>query len=103
MSIKADRWIRRMAHDHEMIDPFVEDQIRTGVISYGLSSYGYDMRVAGEFKVFTNVFNVIVDRRTLARVHSWISRPNTVIFPRTHLPWPVQLSTFGFRAMCCAS
>lgn len=61
MSIKADRWIRRMALDHGMIDPFVEGQVRAGVISYGLSSYGYDMRVADEFKVFTNVFNVLVD------------------------------------------
>lgn len=61
MSIKSDRWIRHMALEHGMIDPFVETQVRRGVISYGLSSYGYDMRVTDEFKVFTNVFNVIVD------------------------------------------
>lgn len=61
MSIKPDRWIRRMALDQGMIEPFVESQVRSGVISYGLSSYGYDMRVADEFKVFTNVFNVLVD------------------------------------------
>lgn len=61
MSIKPDHWIRRMALDQGMIDPFVEHQVREGVISYGVSSYGYDMRVASQFKVFTNVFNVIVD------------------------------------------
>ncbi|MCG8351640.1 MAG: dCTP deaminase [Chloroflexales bacterium] len=61
MSIKSDRWIRGMALEHGMIEPFVDGQIRTGVISYGLSSYGYDMRVADEFKVFMNVFNVVVD------------------------------------------
>jgi dCTP deaminase len=61
MSIKPDGWIRRMAHEHGMIEPFEEQQKRDGVISYGLSSYGYDMRVTDEFKVFTNVFNVIVD------------------------------------------
>lgn len=66
MSVKSDRWIRRMAREHGMIDPFVEQQVRRGVISYGLSSYGYDMRVADEFKVFTNVFNVIVDPKAFS-------------------------------------
>lgn len=61
MSIKADRWIRRMALEEGMIEPFVERQVRDEVISYGLSSYGYDMRIANEFKVFTNVFNTLVD------------------------------------------
>ncbi len=61
MSIKPDHWIRHMALSQGMIEPFVESQVREGVISYGVSSYGYDMRVADEFKVFTNVFNVIVD------------------------------------------
>jgi dCTP deaminase len=50
-----------MALEHGMIEPFVENQVRDSVISYGLSSYGYDMRIAGEFKVFTNVFNTLVD------------------------------------------
>lgn len=61
MSIKNDRWIRRMAEEHGMIEPFETGQIREGTISYGLSSYGYDIRVAPEFKVFTNVHNVVVD------------------------------------------
>jgi dCTP deaminase len=61
MSIKPDHWIKRMALERKMIEPFVDDQVRAGVISYGLSSYGYDVRVGDEFKVFSNVFNAIVD------------------------------------------
>jgi len=61
MSIKSDRWIRKMANDHDMINPFSEKQNREGVISFGLSSYGYDLRVADEFKIFTNVNSTIVD------------------------------------------
>ncbi len=61
MPIKSDRWIRRMCEEHGTIEPFVSTQVKNGNISYGLSSYGYDIRVASEFKVFTNVHNVIVD------------------------------------------
>ena len=61
MGIKADKWIKKMALEKKMIDPFVESQVREGVISYGLSSYGYDIRVADEFKIFTNVNSAIVD------------------------------------------
>ncbi|WP_298400807.1 dCTP deaminase [uncultured Chloroflexus sp.] len=61
MPIKSDRWIRRMALEHGMIEPFVDHQVRQGVISYGLTSYGYDMRVTDHFKVFTNVYNALVD------------------------------------------
>lgn len=61
MSIKSDRWIRRMALEHGLIDPFEERQVRDGVISFGLSSYGYDMRVARHFRIFTNVNSAIVD------------------------------------------
>lgn len=61
MSIKSDRWIRRMALEQGMIEPFVDRQVREGVISYGLTSYGYDMRVTDQFKVFTNVYNALVD------------------------------------------
>jgi dCTP deaminase len=59
--LKSDRWIRRMALDHDMINPFSEKQVREGVVSYGLSSYGYDLRVADEFKIFTNVNCTVVD------------------------------------------
>jgi len=60
-SIKADRWIRKMALEHRMIEPFEDRQVRDGVVSYGLSSYGYDIRVADEFKVFTNINSTVVD------------------------------------------
>ncbi len=59
--IKSDRWIRRMAQEHDMINPYSEKQVSEGVISYGVSSYGYDLRVADEFKIFTNVNSTIVD------------------------------------------
>src|SRR5688500_2017131 len=61
MSIMSDRWITRMAEQHGMIEPFEGRQVRAGVISYGVSSYGYDMRVAREFRIFTNVLNSVVD------------------------------------------
>ncbi len=66
MSVLSDQEIRRLAREQRMIEPFVENQVKrneTGaaVVSYGLSSYGYDLRVAREFKVFTNVFNTVID------------------------------------------
>lgn len=61
MGLKPDHWIRKMALEHGMIEPFVDAQVRNGVISYGVSSYGYDIRVADEFKIFTNVHSAIVD------------------------------------------
>jgi dCTP deaminase len=59
--IKSDRWIRQMALDHGMIEPFEDRQVREGVVSYGLSSYGYDIRVGDEFKIFTNINNTVID------------------------------------------
>lgn len=64
MSIKADAWIKRMASEHGMIEPFVEGQVREGVVSYGVSSYGYDIRVADEFKVFTNINTTVIDPKS---------------------------------------
>jgi dCTP deaminase len=61
MGLKSDTWIRKMAREQGMIEPFIENQVREGVISYGVSSYGYDIRIANEFKIFTNVFSAIVD------------------------------------------
>lgn len=61
MAIKADRWIKKMALEYGMITPFVENQIQENVISYGVSSYGYDVRIADEFKIFTNINTTIVD------------------------------------------
>jgi len=61
MGLKPDHWIRKMAREQRMIEPFADSQVRNGVISYGVSSYGYDIRVADEFKIFTNLFSAIVD------------------------------------------
>jgi dCTP deaminase len=61
MGLKHDNWIREMATEYGMINPFEDSQVRNGVISYGVSSYGYDIRVADEFKIFTNVHSAIVD------------------------------------------
>ena len=61
MGIKSDRWIAQMAREHGMIEPFAEKQVREGAISYGVSSYGYDMRVAHEFKIFSNALSAVVD------------------------------------------
>ena len=61
MGLKPDHWIRKMALEEKMIEPFVDKQVRQGVISYGVSSYGYDVRVADEFMIFTNVHSAIVD------------------------------------------
>ena len=61
MGLKPDYWIRKMALEEKMIEPFVDKQVRKGVISYGVSSYGYDVRVADEFMIFTNVHSAIVD------------------------------------------
>jgi dCTP deaminase len=62
--IKSDRWIRQMALEHGMIEPFEDRQVREGVVSYGLSSYGYDIRVGDEFKVFTNINNTVIDPKS---------------------------------------
>ncbi len=61
MSVMSDRWIRKMAVEQRMIEPFTDTQVRAGVISYGLSSYGYDVRIADEFKIFTNINHTVVD------------------------------------------
>jgi dCTP deaminase len=65
MSIKSDNWIRRMAQEHAMIEPFEPEQVKQvdgrRVVSYGTSSYGYDVRCADEFKLFTNVYSAVVD------------------------------------------
>ena len=67
MSIMSDKWIREMSEEENMIEPFVEKQKRENVISYGLSSYGYDARVANEFKIFTNIDSAIVDPKDFSQ------------------------------------
>ncbi len=71
MTVKADRWIRRMAASHGMIEPFAAEQVRSvdgqRIVSYGTSSYGYDVRCANEFKIFTNINSTIVDPKEFDR------------------------------------
>ncbi len=66
MSLKNDSWIREMSLKHKMIEPFIDGQIQKGVISYGLSSYGYDFRIGEDFKVFTNIYNQVVDPKNFS-------------------------------------
>ena len=77
MGILPDHWIRRMATEQGMISPFVEKQTRDGVISYGLSSYGYDARVGPDFKIFTNVESVVVDPKNFSAA-SFVDRTTDV-------------------------
>src|SRR5690606_34006122 len=90
MAILSDRWIRNEVRHSGMIEPFVEHQKREGAISYGLSSYGYDARVADEFKIFTNVDNAVVDPKDFSG-NSFVDRktdvcvipPNSFVLART--------------------
>jgi len=89
MSIKPDRWIREMARKHQMIRPFSAKQVKKGV-SYGLSSYGYDIRVADEFKIFTNVTSSVVDPKKFdnksfvdVQAKSILVPPNSFALART--------------------
>lgn len=77
MPILPDTWIREAAQQKGMIEPFVDRQNHTGVISYGLSSYGYDARVANEFKIFTNVDSAIVDPKDFS-AHGFVEREGDV-------------------------
>lgn len=77
MSLQADRWIAEQARVNGMIEPFEDGQRREGVISYGLSSYGYDARVSDEFKIFTNVDSAIVDPKNFS-ANSFVDRKTDV-------------------------
>ena len=90
MSIMPDSWIKKMALKEDMIEPFVAEQNKKGVISYGVSSYCYDARVADEFKVFTNVNNALVDPKNFSedsfverKSDSCIIPPNSFVLART--------------------
>src|SRR5271168_2601364 len=84
MPVKNDRWIRKMATEQDMIHPFEDKQVREGVISYGLSSYGYDLRVADEYKIFTNVNSTIVDPKKFdARSFVEFQGPTCIVPPNS--------------------
>lgn len=84
MPVKSDRWIRRMAQEHRMIEPFEARQVREGSVSFGLSSFGYDIRVSSEFKVFTNVHNLVVDPKDFdERSFVDVKSPECIIPPNS--------------------
>ena len=90
MSIMPDSWIKKMAKENNMIQPFADEQKKNGVISFGVSSYGYDARVSDEFKVFTNVNNALVDPKNFSeesfierKADSCIIPPNSFVLART--------------------
>jgi dCTP deaminase len=79
--LKSDRWIRKMALEHDMINPFSEKQVSNHVISFGLSSYGYDLRVADEFKIFTNVNSAMIDPKNFDERSFVTVRSDCAIIP----------------------
>lgn len=94
MPIKSDKWIRRMALEHTMISPFEFKQVRENasgkIVSYGTSSYGYDVRCADEFKVFTNIYSAVVDPKNFdpnsfqdVKTDVCIIPPNSFVLART--------------------
>ncbi len=106
MGLKSDGWIRKMALEQKMIDPFTDGQKRDGVISYGLSSYGYDIRVADEFKIFTNVYSAVVDPKSFDtrsmvdfKGEVCVIPPNSFVLARTveyfHIPRSVLTICLG--------
>jgi|TARA_B100000945_G_C20330836_1_gene572310 dCTP deaminase len=81
MSVLSDKWIRKMSKNQGMISPFVSKQIRKGKISFGLSSYGYDARVANDFKIFTNVNSTIVDPKKFKKDAFVTKKSNVCVIP----------------------
>ena len=104
MSIKSDKWIRRMAQEHGMIEPFVERQVRgegaDRVISFGVSSYGYDVRCADEFKVFTNINSATVDPKNLMKKVLSTLKAMSASSRRTRLHWRAPSNISASRATC---
>ena len=81
MSVMSDRWIREMATTRGMIEPFEEGGKRDGVISYGLSSYGYDARIADDFKIFTNIDSAVIDPKNFSPASFVDRKTDTCIIP----------------------
>jgi len=81
MTVQSDKWIRNMAQNQGMINPFEENQVRGNKISYGLSSYGYDARVSNEFKIFTNVNSEIVDPKNFKQSNFISKKGSECIIP----------------------
>ena len=81
MSVLSDKWIKKMAKNHKMIQPFVSKQTRKGKISFGLSSYGYDARVSNHFKIFTNVNSTIVDPKNFKKEGFVTKKSSVCVIP----------------------
>ena len=99
MSIKSDKWIRRMAQEHQMIEPYEAGQVRTSgenrLISYGTSSYGYDVRCSDEFKVFTNINSATVDPKHFDEDSFVDVKSDVCVIP------PNSFALFDHRQYCC--
>ena len=109
MSIKSDKWIRRMAAEHGMIEPFEPDLVREvngqKIVSYGTSSYGYDIRCAREFKVFTNINSTIVDPKnfdpkSFVEVESRRLHHSRRTRSRWRAPWSISASRASVLTIC---
>ena len=104
MSIKSDRWIRRMAWEHKMIEPFEAGQVRTAdngdrQISYGTSSYGYDVRCAKDFKIFTNINSAVVDPKNFDDNSFVDFHGDVCIIHPIHLHWRIRWNTYAYPEM----
>ena len=104
MSIKSDKWIRKMAESHGMIEPFEPGQMREvdgkRIISYGTSSYGYDIRCAPEFKVFTNIHSTVVDPKNFDEKSLSTFTASLASSRPTALRWRAPWSISVFRVTC---
>lgn len=103
MSIKSDRWIRRMAEQQAMIEPFEPGQIKHDaagqrIVSFGTSSYGYDVRCSREFKIFTNINSTIADPKHFDPGSFVDIESDVCIIPRTASRWPARWNTSASRA-----
>jgi dCTP deaminase len=100
--IKSDRWIRRMALEKGMIKPFEDRQVRKG-ISFGLSSYGYDIRIADEFKIFTNINTTIVDPKGFDPRSFVDYQGEVAVIPPNSFAWDARWNTSRSRGTCSRS
>ena len=104
MSIKSDKWIKKMSINEDMINPFSENQVRLDesgnkLISYGVSSYGYDVRCSSQFKVFTNINSAVVDPKILIKTVFLILKVRHVLFRQIHLRLHLQLNILRFQGL----
>ncbi len=99
MGIKSDAWIATMAMEAKMIEPFEENQVSKGNISFGLSSYGYDLRLADEFKIFNNKATGMIDPKKLDLNAFYDFKGDVCMIPPNSFSWPEVLNIFVFHAM----